>query len=159
MRIALDCRTITSPKTGDRTYALNLMRGLAAVDAENDYFVYTAEPTTLADLGSPRVHPVLLPASPSWTWTPAAFPRDLARRKVDLAHVQYLVPPLAPCPIVTTIHDVSFRRFPHLFPLKHRLLLNWLVPLSIRWAAGVLTGSEATKRDLVELYEAPPEKV
>ena len=44
MRVALDCRTVTAPKTGDRTYALNLLRGLAAVDAANEYFLYTWEP-------------------------------------------------------------------------------------------------------------------
>src|SRR5438128_228313 len=106
MRIALDCRTITAPKTGDRTYALNLLRGLAAVDRENEYFCYTWEPTTLTEPGAPRFHPVLLPAWPRWSWTPLAFPRDLGRRKLDLAHVQYIIPPISPCPVVTTIHDV-----------------------------------------------------
>jgi glycosyltransferase involved in cell wall biosynthesis len=159
MRIAFDCRTVTSPKTGDRTYALNLARALAAVDGENEYLLYTWEPTTLLDGLGPRTAGVLLPASPLWTWTPFVFPGDLRRRRADLAHVQYITPPVAPCPLVTTIHDVAFRRFPHLFPLKHRLLLNWLVPLSARLAVAVITGSEATKRDLVELYDLPPEKI
>lgn len=159
MRVALDCRTVTAPKTGDRTYALNLLRGLAAVDFGNEYFLYTWEPTTLVETGRPGFQPVLLTTWPRWTWTPLAFPRDLRRRGVDLAHVQYIIPPLCSCPVVTTIHDVAFRRFPHLFPAKHRLLLNWLVPLSARHAAAVLTGSEATKRDLVELCDISPEKI
>src|SRR5688572_6360816 len=104
MRVAFDCRTVTSPKTGDRTYALNLSRALAAVDRENDYLLYTWEATTLTDVGNPRFQPVLLPASPRWTWTPFVFPRDLARRRADLAHLQYILPLMAPCPLVTTIH-------------------------------------------------------
>jgi len=159
MRIALDCRTVTAPKTGDRTYALNLSRALAEVDPDNEYFLYTWEATTLTHLRRPRFHPVVLPAVPRWTWTPFVFPRDLARKRADVAHVQYFVPPVAPCPLVTTIHDVAFRRYPKLFPIKHRLLLNWLVPLAARHAAAVLTGSEATKRDLVEFYALPPEKI
>lgn len=158
MRIALDCRTLTAPKTGDRTYALNLSRALAALDSPDELFFYTWESTGLIEPGA-HVHPVLLPAWPRWTWTPVAFPRDLHRREVDVAHVQYLTPPVAPCPIVTTIHDVAFRRFPGLFPLKHRVLLNALIPLAIRQAAAVLTGSEATRLDLIELFDVPPDKI
>lgn len=159
MRVALDCRTVTSPKTGDRTYALNLSRALARVDEANDYFLYSAEPTTLTDVGSPRFQSIVLPASPAWTWTPWAFPRDLRRRRADVAHVQYIIPPAAPCAVVTTIHDVAFRRCPELFPLKHRVLLNLLIPPAAHHAAAVITGSEATKRDLIEFYDLPEEKV
>jgi glycosyltransferase involved in cell wall biosynthesis len=159
MRIALDCRTVTSPKTGDRTYALNLSRALAAVDRENEYRFYTWERTTLTESPSPRCRGVYLPANPRWAWTPIVFPNDLRNRSVDLAHVQYLVPPVTPCPVITTIHDVAFRRFPKLFPLKHRLLLNALIPAAIHHAAMVITGSEATKRDLIELFDAPEEKI
>ena len=159
MQIALDCRTLTAPKTGDRTYALNLSRALAKVDPGNDYFLYTWEPTTLTDFGSPRFRNILLPARPRWAWTPLVFPRDLRRREIDVAHVQYIIPPVAPCPVITTIHDVAFRRFPELFPWKHRLLLNWLIPMAAHHAAAVITGSESTRRDLVELYDVPEEKV
>lgn len=161
MRVALDCRTVTAPKTGDRTYALNLARALAR-SGEAHWLLYTAEPTTLLDPqpGSPSsVEPVTLPAPAGWAWTPLLFPLDLRRRRADLAHVQYLVPPVTHCPVVTTVHDVAFRRFPALFPLKHRLLLNTLIPPSVRHAAAVITGSEATRRDLLELYDLPPGKV
>jgi glycosyltransferase involved in cell wall biosynthesis len=159
LRIAIDCRTVTAPKTGDRTYALNLIRGLASVDAENRYLLYTAEPTEQTDLGRPNMEPVVLPADPTWWWTPIAFPADLARSAVSAAHVQYIIPPRSPVPMITTIHDVAFRRYPGLFPLKHRILLNTLVPLSAWRAAKVITGSESTRRDLVEFYHLAPEKI
>jgi len=159
VRIALDCRTVTAPKTGDRTYALNLSRALAAVGLDDEFLLYTWESTSLTQLPQPNVQPVVLPASPGWTWTPFVFPRDLQRRGAHVAHVQYIIPPVAPCPIVTTIHDVAFRRYPHLFPPKHRLLLNWLIPLAAANSAAVITGSEATKRDLLEFYDLPEEKV
>jgi glycosyltransferase involved in cell wall biosynthesis len=159
LRVALDCRTVTAPKTGDRTYALNLIRGLAAVDRENHYLLYTAEPTELTDLGRPNMEPVVLPAEPAWWWTPFVFPRDLARSAVSLAHVQYITPLDRPVPFITTIHDVAFRRYPGLFPLKHRVLLNALVPLSAWRAARVITGSESTRQDLVHYYRLPPEKI
>ncbi len=159
MRVALDCRTVTAPKTGDRTYALNLSRALAELDERFELFLYTWERTHLTEMDRPNVRGILLPAQPRWAWTPYVFPRDLRRRQIDLAHVQYLIPPFAPCPVITTVHDVAFRRFPHLFPLKHRLLLNALIPPSVQSAAAVITGSEATKRDLLEFYGLPEKKV
>jgi glycosyltransferase involved in cell wall biosynthesis len=159
LRVAIDCRTVTAPKTGDRTYALNLIRGLAAVDRDNQYLLYTAEATTQTDLGQPNMQPVVLPANPPWWWTPFVFPRDLGRSGVSVAHVQYITPLQAPVPVITTVHDVAFRRFPGLFPLKHRVLLNALVPLSIWRAARVITGSESTRRDLVEFYRLPEAKI
>src|SRR5262249_34020622 len=140
-------------------YALNLIHGLAIVDRENHYLLYTAEPTEQTDLGRPNMEPVVLPADPAWWWTPIAFPEDLERSQVSLAHVQYITPLRSPAPIITTIHDVAFRRYPGLFPLKHRILLNMLVPLSAWRAAKVITGSESTRRDLVEFYGLPPEKI
>src|SRR5438046_4910796 len=98
LRIAIDCRTVTAPKTGDRTYALNLIRGLAAVDAENHYLLYTAEPTGLTHLEKPNFEPVVLPASPAWWLTPFTFTDDLGRSAVSAAHVQHTIPLRSPGP-------------------------------------------------------------
>lgn len=160
MRIALDARTVSAPKTGDRTYCLNLIRALAAVDTENEYVLCTAEPTPLLNNGlGPRFRLELLPASPAWAWTPVQFPIALRRLGVEVAHVQYLIPPIAPCPVVTAIHDVSFRRHPAWFPLKHRILLNLLVPLAARGATRVIVGSNHARQELIHFYDLPPEKI
>src|ERR671926_275083 len=112
MRIAIDARTITAPKTGDRTYCLNLVRGLAAVDRENDYTLCTATPIPVEEAPAPQFGHAVIPASPAWSWTPLQFPRALGRLGTDVAHVQYFIPPVAPCPVITTIHDISFHRHP-----------------------------------------------
>lgn len=156
---AFDGRTLTAPKTGDRTYALHLARALGQRVPPGSLRLYLSAPYEDPSLDVPGIRRVLLPARPTWTWTPVVFPRHLRRLGADLAHVQYLVPPLCPCPVVTTIHDVSFRRFPGLFPIKHRLLLNGLIPLSLRRAALVLTGSHATRSEILHFYNLPPERV
>jgi glycosyltransferase involved in cell wall biosynthesis len=159
MRIAIDARTLASPKTGDRTYCLNLTRALAQVDAENEYRLYTACETPLADLGRPNFAQRVLTATPGWSWTPAALPRALRRDRCDLVHVQYIVPPVCPVPIITTVHDISFRRHPRWFPAKHALLLNLLIPLAIAQAERVITCSEHTRREILALYGTDERKV
>lgn len=159
MRIAIDCRTIAAPKTGDRTYCLNLTRALAAVDPDDDYALCTASHAPLADGLAPNFRQQVIPASPECAWTPVQFPLALRRMGIDVAHVQYFIPPAAPCPVVTTIHDVSFRGHPAWFPLKHRVLLNLLVPAAARGAARVIVGSEHARGELVRYYDLPKEKI
>ena len=62
-----------------------------------------------------------------------------------------------PCPAVVTIHDVSFDR--GLMSRRDLLVFRRVVPRAARAAARVLTVSERTKRDLVDLYDLPPDHV
>ncbi len=162
MRIALDGRALTGRFTGDRTYWRNLIRALPGVDSDNEYLIYSRTPIPEGELpDAPNITPRLVESSNDRLWTLFALPRALRRDRADLVHVQYTAPPraLCPCPIVTTIHDISFRLYPHWYPLRHRLLLNLTAPSSMRRAARVITVSESSRRDILRVYGLPPEKV
>ena len=88
-----------------------------------------------------------------------SLPRLLRRLRPALAHFQYAIPPACPCPAVVTIHDLSFERQPGLMGLTDRLTFRTFVPRAARRAERVLTVSERTKRDLVEVYGLEPSKV
>ncbi len=164
MKIGMDARCLSGRFTGDRTYWRGLLQGLAGVDAKNEYVLYTRLPM--------EGEPPALGANFSWRalpspkndalWMLRAFPRALKVDKIDVAHTQYNVPLLgAPCPIVTTVHDVSFAVLPHLFLPRDRWLLNTFVPRSMQKAARVVAVSENTRRDILRVYKGrvAPEKV
>jgi glycosyltransferase involved in cell wall biosynthesis len=88
-------------------------------------------------------------------WT---LPRLLRRVGAALVHTQYALPLRAPCPGVVTIHDVSYED-PALMRRHERIVFRTVVPRAARRARRVLTVSERTKRDLVERYGLPPERV
>ncbi len=80
---------------------------------------------------------------------------------VDLFYApDFLLPPL-PRDTRTwvTIHDLSFLRHPETFPAKLRAYLERAVPRSAERADAILTDSEATRRDVIELLGAAPERV
>ncbi len=87
----------------------------------------------------------------------AACARDGLRAR--LCHTQHALPAAAPCPCVVTVHDVSFARDPGVMGRKDRMTFRLVVPRAVRRAARVLTVSERTKRDLVELYGVDPERI
>ena len=88
-----------------------------------------------------------------------SLPRALRRARADLCHTQYALPLRSPCPCVVTVHDLSFEREPGLMGHWDRLVFRRIVPRAVRSAARVLTVSERTKRDLVELYGVVPDRV
>jgi alpha-1,3-rhamnosyl/mannosyltransferase len=103
------------------------------------------------------VLPVLLPARSQELRMALTLPRTLRRLGAALVHTQYALPFRCPCPAVVTIHDLSFEH--GLMGRRDRLVFERVVPHAARAAARVLTVSERTKRDLVEHYGIPPERI
>lgn len=160
MRIAIDGRALTGRFTGDRTYWRNLLRALLRLDTENEYLIYSRAPIPPGEIpDAPNAVYRVLEASNERAWSFLALPRALKADRADLAHVQYTVPPRCPCPVVTTVHDISFRLYPQWFPFKHRTLLNLTVPPSMRRAVRVITDSESSRNDMLRVYGLPPEKI
>jgi len=87
------------------------------------------------------------------------LPRALRGAGAALVHTQYALPVRAPCPAVVTIHDLSFERDATLMSGRHRRMFRFVVPRAARRAARVLTVSERSKRDIVELYGVPAERI
>ncbi len=88
-----------------------------------------------------------------------SLPRALRTLRAALCHTQHALPLRSPCPCVVTVHDVSFAREPEMMGWKDRAVFRRVVPHAVKRAARVLTVSERTKRDLVELYDVPAERI
>lgn len=162
MRIGIDGRALTGRFTGDRTYWMNLVRDhLMNGDAcDDEYVVYSRLPFPEGVLpASKRVTLRTIPANSDRLWTMVTFPRALREDRVDLAHTQYTIPLRSPCPVVTTVHDISFRLYPEWFPRKDRILLNLSVPVAMRRAARVITDSFSSRRDILRVYRLNPDHV
>jgi len=88
-----------------------------------------------------------------------SLPRLLRRRRPALAHFQYALPLSCPCPAVVTVHDLSFERHPGLMNRRDRAIFRAVVPRAVRRACVVFAVSERTRRDLIDLYGTPAEKI
>ena len=161
MRVGIDGRALTGRYTGDRTYWLNLLRSMTGAESGTDQFsVYSRLPIPERALAPhPSWSPITLSAVSDRLWTMFAFPGALRRDEIEVAHTQYTIPLQPPCPVVTTVHDISFRLYPSWFPRKHRLLLNATVPSAMRRAAKIITVSESSRRDMMRIYGIPADKI
>ena len=135
----------------------NLLRELAPLAPAAG--IHLVAVTRRPDLVPQGVEPVELRTRLQELRMALSLPRALRRLHAELCHTQYALPLRAPCPCVVTVHDVSFARDSALMGRKDRLVFRRVVPRAVRSAARVLTVSERTKRDLIELYDVPAEKV
>ena len=155
MRVALDARALTGRYTGDRSYWRNLIRTFVSVAPQHEYLIYTRlpiEPGELPKHGSLTLR--VAPARNDRIWTMLALPSAVRTDRPDLLHVQYTAPPtiLCKCPIITTVHDISFRLHPEWFTPRDRFLMNVTVPASMRSVALVITDSSSSRSDILRSY-------
>jgi glycosyltransferase involved in cell wall biosynthesis len=87
-------------------------------------------------------------------------PWALRRIGAHLVHEPAFVGPLlAPCPMVVTIHDLSFIRFPELFHPANRFYLKVLTRLSAHRARRLIAVSAHTAAETTRLLGVPPERI
>lgn len=119
--------------------------------------------------GGPALSDELMVRRPSWDttaawrrilWEQLAQPWALHRDRVDLMHAMVNVGPMVHrCPLVVTVHDLTFMRYPELFPAGRRRYLQHMTRWTARHAARVIVDSACTGRDVVELLDVPGELV
>jgi glycosyltransferase involved in cell wall biosynthesis len=152
--VVIDADVLGRQRTGDETHVAGLLRELAGTPG-----LRFAAVTRRPDLVPEGIEPVDLPAWSQVLRMAVQLPRLLRRLRPALAHFQHSFPLACPCPAVVTVHDLSFERDPSLMSLRDRTIFRAVVPRSARRAARVLAVSEKTKRDLIELYDLPGDKI
>lgn len=154
MRIAIDAHSVGTKLGGNESYAINLIEALAQIDSTNDYTLYVT--TTEARDRFQNRWPNFkvrstLPHTPLIR-IPLTLSAELRKNPVDVLHVQFTAPPFCPCPVVVSIHDLSFEHLPQTFNRRSRTQLRLTVRHSARRAARILSLSEHTRRDIIETY-------
>lgn len=89
-----------------------------------------------------------------------SYPSIIHREKIDLYHgLHYSFPIIHACPIVSTIHDMTY--FIH--PEKHLWLKRYYFKFFIRYACSnserILSVSQSTKNDLLKYTKCDPGKI
>lgn len=151
---------------GISNYIRQLTTHLLNHDDENHYTLYTnhlmrtwPERTRHA----PRIVTSRLPTAhpiPRILWEQTALALQTARGKLDVLHCPLNVIPLAAaCPTVLTVHDLTFLRYPRLFPRPKQRYLQFFTRLSAHHANAVVTDSASTRDDVIEMLGVPEARV
>ncbi len=161
LRIAIDAHAVGAKLGGNESYAINLIEALAQIDSVNSYTIYIT-----TNEARDRFHQrwpnfkvrSTLPHTPLIR-IPLTLSAELRKHPVNVLHVQFTAPPFCPCPVVVSIHDLSFEHLPQTFNRRSRTQLRLTVRHSARRAARILSLSEHTRRDIIETYGIDGERI
>ena len=146
--VVIDADVLGRRRTGDESYVAALLRELLPIADRERLAAVTRHPELVPD----GIEAVELKARSQPLRMAARLPLLLRRLRPALAHFLYVVPPAYRGAAVVAIHDLSFELMPELMSPSDRFFFRTFVPRSARRAERVLTGSNWTKRDLVERY-------
>ena len=167
LAVALNASALAGPLTGIGQYCLHLARGLAVhPDVDAQFFSglrWTDQVQAPALTSQPS--PVKTSLRQSLRAVPGAY---AARRLVQslffragashcaLYHEPNFVPLPTELPTVVTVHDLSFVRYREMHPAARIRTMDKYFAPGLARAQRILTDSEFTRRELLELYGTDP---
>lgn len=177
MRIGIDCRTILNPGFGEAAgvghYTYFLVRHLLDLDQTNEYVLFFdrrvgeqaarefmgRRPNTLLRFFPFHEYRHFLP----FVYSHLLVTSFITREKCDVFHAPGgNLPYTYPAPAVITVHDLAIFRHPEWFPesaLERFSSTKILLPRSVKIAKRIIVPSEATARDLKELFRVSEKKI
>lgn len=170
LRIGINAHLLSTSSTyraaGTNQYVAALLGALRGIEPPEEIWAYLSAVHIPVDLQPSERFVLRRSRWPTWRpavrvlWEQSVWPALLRRDGIDVAHGVANVLPIAwSGPSVVTIHDLSFLLEPGTFPRSNRAYLAWMVALATRRADRIIAVSESTRRDVIRLLGAPPEKV
>jgi glycosyltransferase involved in cell wall biosynthesis len=153
--VVIDADVLGRERTGDETYVRELLTELGRLESGLQIGAVCREKALVPE----GITPILLSGGNQIVRLSWGLPRLLKQISPRLAHFQYVIPPTYRGRAVVTVHDLSYELLPELEDRFDGWALRRLVPMSIRRALLVITGSEWTKRDIVVRYGVDPDRI
>ena len=173
LRVGFNATPLLSPLTGIGNYIVHLGAALAAsgdVDAYSFYgYRWRHEPPCVPASGprgrhAQRMRDLIKPLVPFKRELRQAhqqllFARGLRRHAIALYHEPNYIPIRYDVPVVTTIHDLSWLRYPETHPADRIRWLERAMPRALSQAAAVLVDSEFVRQEVLTTFGIDPARV
>jgi glycosyltransferase involved in cell wall biosynthesis len=141
------------------TYVAELLRALANHPQDVELAVYEDPRNTVQTLHGLNVEKIPVRSGKYSLSEQVELARRTRLDRLDLFHSPfYVVPLMAGCPVVVTIHDLIPFLFPIYSPLKQTVVKSGY-QVAARLAAHIIADSTNTARDVEQRLGASPEKV
>lgn len=159
MRIALDARLNAYRRGGIPQYTRQLLTALADIAPDDRLISLQHHEMQRQLVVAPNVERRTIWTPPHHRFERWSLPMELLPLRADVLHFpDFIAPRLRPCPAVVTIHDLAFLRYPEILDDSARSFYSQVRASALR-AQGIIAVSEATRQDIVQMLDIPPEDV
>lgn len=168
LNVAIDGKRFFQNASGLGRYSRTLVQGLLAEQWRREIEITLFKPRGKTRFQAPA-HPRLVVAEADYhlpghlgngLWRFFRLPRLLQGRRYSLFHgPSHVLPLSAGCPMVVTMFDLIFLRFPEYFRRWDRNYYRISFRSAARRADRIISFSKATKGDLINYFAIPEEKI
>ena len=167
MNIGFDAKRAFHNGTGLGHYSRTLIRSLAEYFPQHEYFLFNPKPSELFVLNGKNIHEILpgnlLYKTLSSLWRTAWIKNDMEKNEIDIYHGLSNEIPIdiqkTDMKTVVTIHDMIFERFPDQYSRIDVEIYKRKFRYACEHADRVIAISQQTKRDIMEFYKTPEQKI
>ena len=163
MRIGVDLSAIQSTKSGVDWYSHRVIQEMMnLLDPGEQLYLFSNRETGFESEAAARANVTVVRSGFSYQepWRQFVLPGLLRQYKIDVCFfTNFVLSVAATCPMVLTIHDLSFRLFPRTHSLRNVIWARSLVPISTRRSSHIIAVSNNTKLDLVRVMNLPSHKI
>lgn len=170
MKIAFDCSPLLKQKTGIGWYCYHLLEEFINIPGDEYSLFSFSLKSRKPDLPlgwkeRPKTHYHFYAPLPgvSLSLLSKCFGEKVSRplmAAVDVAHfTNFTAFPIRGAKTVLTVHDLAFLRFPRTIELKNYIRLKACLRFSLDIADRIIVPSFSTKKDIVDFYKYPEEKI
>lgn len=174
LRVALNAHLVSFSQTyrnaGVSRFTYVLLEGLIHDDHDHRYIAFIGQREASAAAASPLHDSDRIQLIPGrWPtdrplqrifWEQTVLPAELRRLEVDVFHSPVnVLPEYVPCASVVTVHDLAFVRYPQYFRPARRNYQRVFTARSVRRATLTVAVSESTRRDLIDYFHVPEDRV
>jgi len=163
MRIGVDLSVIQTTKSGVDWYTHHVIKEMMGLLTPDEELVLFSNRETGFEKEIeifPRATVVRSRFRYQEPWRQFILPYLLRKHEIDVCFfTNFVISIAAHCPMVLTIHDLSFKLFPRTHSLRNVIWARSLVPISSRRASRIIADSYNTKIDLLRVMNIREEKV
>jgi len=168
MRVAVDALPLLTPSTGIAQYTRELMRRVGRTADVELFFCYglywgrelREKPLPYFDNLRTSARAAIPSTRALYRLVrQAVFSAGVLRRRIDLHHAPNFLPSRFSGPIVITVHDLSFLKYPETHPEDRVRHMNKFLPSAIERASFILVDSEFVRQEVLSQFSISEEKV
>lgn len=173
MHIAINAQLLSFRQnyrnSGVSRYIRYLLTELARRPGAHQYTVFVNGPDIVEQLNARHAQMTYVPTFANEVqpavriaWEQLTLPTEIRRRHIDVLHSPVnVLPQWLPrsCASVVTLHDLAFLRLPGVLTRSRRFYHRAFTIRSLQRASMIISVSDSTKRDAVELVGIAPERL
>lgn len=164
MNIGIDARGLDGNRSGIPIYIEEIVKQLSDIDKNNKYMLYSTRKVDIKEKLSDNIIIKDDERRFGSFWMYLKLPKVLKEDNIDVFWgTQHLLPMrnkyTKNIKYVLTIHDLAIKKLKTVGSLKNTIIQKLFVKRSLKSADKIIAISDATKKDIVELYKINKEKI